>query len=364
MNKKYLLLLFFSAFFSCKQKQETYTVNEQTINEAVYASGEIEPAEFYEVLSAVPYRILKAFVQQGDKVAKGQLLAVLGNPSDEDELASVNQTLAIAQENSGKNSAQLKGMKTQINAAKNKLDVSQNDADRYTKLAKPGAVSGKEAEQYRLTAENAQSEYENLQQQYNALKNELETSLLVSQQAKSQVLQRLQDKHLLSPANGFVLSENYKEGEMLPANEALFTVGNNKNYILKLLVDERDISKIKQGQKVVFETDAYPDKQFEATIFILNPVVQNKTKSVEVRAKVAASESFYPKASVEANIIIRSNAKSIAIPADYLVGKDSVYLRKDKKTAEKIKIVRGIQNNNWIEITGGLKTGDVIEKGK
>lgn len=363
MNSKYVIIMLSVLVFSCQQRNEGYTVKEQLINEGVYASGQVEPGEFYEVKAVEQDRILHMYVQQGEQVHKGQLLAVLGTPSDEAELASINKAIALAKQNTGSQSAQLKGMAVRINAAKEKYDADATNAERYARLAKTGAVSRKDAEQYRLAAEGSLYEYQNLQQQYKALKNELETSLLGSEQQKSRVLQSLQRKRLLSPVNGFVLNRNFKEGEMLQGGDVLYSIGNNSHYILRLWVDERDISKITPGQDVVFETDASQGQQFHAEVVSVNPVIQNQTRSFEVKAKVTEAGTFYPKSSVEANIVIRAQISGLAVPAGYLVGKDSVNLRKNGKTI-KTRILRGVQNDDWIEIKGGLKAGDIIEKEK
>jgi len=364
MKYNSVLLIGLVFFLSCKDKKETYTVKEQTINEAVYASGEIEPEEFYEITAPASDRILKTYVTEGDTVKKGQLLAALGTAADAAALKTAEQQIAIAGQNSGSNSSQLNAIAIQIKAAQAKYAVDSLNASRYNRLAATGAVSKKEADQHNLEAQSSLAEYRNLQAGYNSRKSDLNTDLLTSKQQKDQLLRAIESKRLVSPVNGIVLTKNFKEGEMLPASKALYAIGTRNNYILKLIVDERDINKIQTGQKVVFETDAYQGKEFEATIATIKPVSQSETRSFAVEAVVKSLGMFYPKSSVEANIMIRSNIKAIAIPADYLVGKDSVMVQNGKKESTRIKIDRGTQSDNWIEITKGLKPGDVIEKKK
>ena len=364
MKRNGILLIGLILLFSCSKKKETYTVKEQTINEAVYASGEIEPMEFYEITTPSADRILKTYVSEGDTVKKQQLLATFGTEADARALNTVEQQIAIANQNSGSNSSQLNAIVIQIKAAREKYTADSLNASRYIRLAATGAVSKKEAEQHSLDAQSSLAEYRNLEAGYNSRKSDLNIELLTSRQQKDRILQTIESKRLVSPVNGIVLTKNFKEGELLPASKALYAIGTHNNYILKLIVDERDINKIQSGQKVVFETDAYQGKQFEATISAIKPVSQNETRSFEVDAVVKPAGTFYPKSSVEANIMIRSTTKAIAIPAEYLVGKDSVIVQNGKKESAQIKIQRGTQSNNWIEITRGLKPGDVIEKKK
>jgi multidrug efflux pump subunit AcrA (membrane-fusion protein) len=140
-------------------------------------------------------------------------------------------------------------------------------------------------------------------------------------------------------------------------------IGSPDRYKLELLVDERDIGKIRPGQKVFFETDAFKGEQFEAVITGIDPVLQRKTRSFKVEASVAeSSRSFYPQSSVEANIMIREKATALMIPSDYLLKGDSVLFQSVKGEVMKIKVSAGIWNDDCIEITGGLKAGDMILK--
>lgn len=150
------------------------------------------------------------------------------------------------------------------------------------------------------------------------------------------------------------------EGELAKPDEPILMVGSAGKFKLELLVDERDINKVKLGQKVYFETDAFAEKQFEGEVVKIVPVLQRETRSFKIEARVLDNESFYPQSSVEANIMIRENARVMVVPTEYLLEGDSVYLQSDKE--QKVKIIPGTRNGGFIEVKDGVKAGDTITK--
>lgn len=350
------------AITSCKDKAETYTVKEQSLNEAVYASGEIMPAE-YHFLKSGSTDLLKIMVKEGDLVTQGQVLAILGTQSENNQLEILNRQVELASQNAGSNSATLQELDSKIELAQQKYEQDQLNANRYTELSKDKAVSEKDAEQTRLQAKTSLAEYRNLEQQYKAQKNELSANLLNARQQLELLNQSREGKVLTSPVNGKVFRVNFEEGELVQSGQPVLMVGIENDFKLELLVDERDISKIKSGQRVFFETDAYEGKQFEARISKITPVLQKVNRSFMVEAEVVSKEVFYPQSSVEANIVIQSNTQALVIPSEYLLLGDSVAVQKDNGF-QKTKVVTSIKDGNWVALQSGLKAGDIIAKDK
>lgn len=71
------------------------------------------------------------------------------------------------------------------------------------------------------------------------------------------------------------MQQRKKSGESVNPDDVILLIGTKNAFKLDLLVDERDIQKIKTGQQVFFETDVYPDKHFSATISRISPLLQN-----------------------------------------------------------------------------------------
>ncbi len=347
---------------SCNDTSETYTVTEQTFNEAIYSSGELCPEEYHIIKSGFPDRILEIPVKEGDIVRKGAVLLVLGTPADNNRLSVLNSQVALAKENMQDNSATLTALQQKITLAKQQYEYDVRNANRYKKLLQIQAVSQKDAEQAALSAETSLSDYKNLQQQYIAQKNELTNRLLDAEKQLTEARRAQEEKILTSRIAGKVYNINFKTGELIGADAPIMLIGSPHRYKLELLVDERDINKIKLGQKVFFETDAFKGEQFEAVITKIDPVLQKETRNFKVEARVECTRNFYPQSSVEAHIIIREKATALLIPSDYLLKGDSVLFQSAKGDVSKIKVSTGSRNDDCIEIANGLTAGDIIHK--
>lgn len=346
---------------ACKDKTPVYTVQRRTLNEAVYASGEIMPGAYYFLKSNSTDLLLQMKVKEGDAVTRNQVLAVLGTPSEQIQADILQRQVALAGHNANDGSAALNELQERIEQAKQQYEADAINAARYTDLAKDKAVSEKEAEQARLQAAGSLRTYKALQQQYLAQKNTLADKLLQTREQLAANNQVREGKVLKSPVDGSVFKIYGKKGELVPLNSPVLMIGLPGTFKLELLVDERDIAKIRTGQKVYFETDVYAGKQFAATINKIIPVLQKESRSFQVEAAVLDSSTFYPQSSVEANIIIRENVPALMIPADYLLKGDSVYLQQGKEL-RRIHIGTHTKSGDWIEVTSGLQPGDIIAK--
>ncbi|WMJ73701.1 HlyD family efflux transporter periplasmic adaptor subunit [Cytophagaceae bacterium ABcell3] len=359
---KYIIILAVILLYSCGSKTQTYVVGEEALNEAVYASGEVMPAEYYFLRTSSADRILRSLVKEGDTIKQGDVISVIGTSSENKQLDILTRQVILAQQNVSENSAQLNELQGRIRLARQKYKQDSLSAERYKELAEERAVSQREYEQAKLQAEGSRTEYKNLQLQYKTQKIQLEDRLLNAEQQLAVLKQSREGKVLTTPINGIVYRLYLEEGELVQPHEPVAMVGLQNQYKLELLVDERDINRIRVGQKVYFETDAYANQHFEAKIKKIISVLQRETRSFAVEAEVLSKELFYPKSSVEANILIRENAKVLVIPNEYLFPGDSVAVKHTDGTITKQKVSTGITAKRMTEITQGLNKGEVIVK--
>lgn len=361
MNRYLLFAALSGALFACGAAEETYEVQERDFNEAVYASGQIMPAPYQFMEVSTPDKIMRILVEEGNVIDSGSVIAVLGTPSENRQVEILSRQLALAREMAGEQSAILDELRTRSRLARERYVQDSLNAIRYEELADERAVPQREAEQASLQAESSRTEYLSLQQQYESRRNELNRSVLQAEQQLAQLSQSREGKLLASPFNGKVFQLYHEEGNLVQPGEPVALVGGDEHSRLELLVDERDISKVKLGQKVYFQTEMHPNQQFEARISKIIPVLQRETRSFEVEADVLSQDELYPQSSVEANILIRENARVLVIPSDYLISSDSVLVKTGDETQKK-RIEAGARNGNWIEVRSGLKAGDVIAR--
>jgi multidrug efflux pump subunit AcrA (membrane-fusion protein) len=361
MKKHSVIIGLFTALNACSGSEETYEVREREFNEAVYASGQVMPAEYRFMEVNAAERIMKILVEEGDAIESGNIIAVLGTPSENRQLEILTSQVALARDMAGEESAVLDELQARTRLAQEKFRQDSLDAIRYQQLAEEKAVSQREAEKVQLEAESSRTEHHALQRQYESRRNELNRNVLNAEQQLAQLSQSREGKILESPINGKVFRIYHKEGSLAQPGEPVAMVGDADRYKLELLVDERDISRVKLGQTVYFQTEAHADKQFEARISKVVPVLQRESRSFEVEAEVVSAEELYPQSSVEANILIRNSPNALVIPADFLISDDSVGLRRGNNIRT-VKIGTGARDGSWVEVRSGLKAGDIIAK--
>ncbi|MCD7937627.1 MAG: HlyD family efflux transporter periplasmic adaptor subunit [Tannerellaceae bacterium] len=359
MKKIISILLLAVFFYSCKQTGEPHTVGEHIINEAVYASGEVYPTQYYFLKSPKTAPILRILVKEGEYVSAGDILVVMGSTDETKKIRLASGQVAIAKENANENSAILNEIQAKIDIAQQQYRQDKVSAERYQTLAATKAVSPQEVEDKLLTAEKSLAEVNALQQQYSSTLRRLNDQILISELQLAEVSGQYNDNVIRSNISGKVYSILKEQGETADSYTPILMVGVENTFKLELSIDERDISKITTGQKVYFESNTYPDRQFKATVFKIDPVMRKESRYFKVEAIINDSIFFYPQSSVEAAIIIREQSKSLMIPFDYLLKKDSVLL----PTANKAVAVKtGIRINNLIEIKTGIVAGDIILK--
>jgi multidrug resistance efflux pump len=335
-------------------------VEEHTINEAVYASGEVVPEKYHFLTPTKSTAILQILVNEGDFVTAGEILVITGNSDETEKIRLASDQVAIAKANTGDNSAILREIQNKIDIAGQQYQQDKTNAERYRELSITHAVSQKEAEDKWLVAERSLSELNALQEQYTATKNQLKNQVMTTELQLVNITHQYAENTIRSHISGRVYSILKQRGEVINSDTPVLMVGTENAFKLELSIDERDIDKIKIGQTVYLETNTYPDQHFEATITKIHPVMQKETRYFKVEASVSDTTVFYPQSSVEASIIIRGDVKVLMIPFDYLHNGDSVILQSSPENRI-IPVKTGVRINDMIEIKG-IEKGSIILK--
>ena len=146
---------------------------------------------------------------------------------------------------------------------------------------------------------------------------------------------------------------------MVNPQTALALIGDSEIFLLELQVDEYDIAKIKEGQRVLVSMDSYKGKVFEAKVSKIYPIMNEHSKSFSVEAVfVIQPPVLYPNLTVEANVIIQAKEKALLIPRNYLMDDSFVLIAKDKRK----KVITGLKDYRKVEIINGLTGNDIIYK--
>ena len=320
-------------------------VKTETLQNSVTATGTIEAVTSVTVGTQVSGIVNKLYVDYNSQVKKGQVIAELDKTNLLSELNTAKANLA---------------------SATSDLNYQAANMSRYQALYKKGLVSA--------------DEYENALLTYRQAKEQVASSKESVQKAQT----NLGYATITSPIDGTVISKSVEEGQTVAASFStpeLFTIARDlTNMQVVANVDEADIGGVKEGDRVTFTVDAYPDDTFEGTVkqVRLEATTTNNVVTYEVVIS-APNTDLKLKPGLTANVTIytqeRSGVLAVAnkalrfTPTKETVGKDmkivdckgknKVWTLSDKTlTAHPVTI--GQTDGVHTEIIKGIRKGQKI----
>jgi HlyD family secretion protein len=347
-----------TCLMACKSKKKEIQPQIKQLTEAVYASGTLVPENEYRVVSSTDGFLQQALVKEGDTVRKGQLMFALSNDNQQAQVAAasgvVTKTLPVAADNA----PAIKEIENRIAAAKIRLQNDELQYKRYKNLYDQNAISASNYEKFKLQYETTQRDVQSLEDQ---LQQQRLSSALQLQQANNQLVIARTSKSnglLKSYADGVVYDVYKQTGDLVAPNQPIALIGSGK-MIARLLVDEDDLGKIRQGQEVLVTMDAYSDKVFHARIQKIYPLLNKVEQSFRVDA---VFEDEMPVKlyglNIEANIVL-STAKTMVIPKKALLKDDSVLIKQDGRNI-KVKVKTGVADGEYVQVLAGLNNSSTL----
>ncbi len=343
----HLLLLQF-LFFSCNNKPETVSPQKTNISESVYASGFVKSEIQYDVHTKVNGVVAEIYVKEGTFVKKGSPIFRIDNTNS--KLNSENARLVAMANDYSVNQGKLKEAKNVIDISRKKMLSDSLALVRQQELWSANIGSQLELEQAELNYEQAKVNFKKAELTYEDINRQLK---LASDQSKNNLkMAEASENDLIirSEVDGYVYKINVSTGELATSASVLAVVGEGQ-FLIELNIDEFDIVKIRNGQKVLVRMDSYRDQVFEAQVYYIYPMMNERTRSFKVEAVFTTQpEILYPNLTIEGNIIIREKENALTIPTSYLLNDSSVLLENGKNKQVKI----GLRDYRLTEILGGI----------
>lgn len=269
--------------------------------EAVYATGTVESVRHAYVGSKVVGRVTDVPVREGEKVSKGQVLAVL----DAREVIS------------------------QLQEARAKLDLARSDLSRARRLFKGGHVSKAALDQAVSTSQAAESAVEG---------------------AKA----RLDEHFILAPFAGEVLRsvQQIKPGDMVGANQNLFLIGDPSELEINAEVDEEDIPRIRAGQTALIRADAFSGQALKGTVDRITPHGDPVARTYRVYISLPSDTPLLSGMTTEINIVVKERQDALLVPVSAVSGQGVWVVREGE--AHLADATLGTIGADMAEIKSGL----------
>jgi cobalt-zinc-cadmium efflux system membrane fusion protein len=305
------------------------TAKSTPMKDELTLSGEVSFDE-NKVVKVFPFtsgQVIEVKVSLGDKVTKGQTLAVI-------------------------RSADVAGSYTDLSATKSDLAINKRQLEQAEYLYKNGISS--------------ERDYTEAKENYNkavAANSKVRDQIAINGGGNTNASGSLVIK---APGSGYIVEKNISAGNFIrPDNSSsLFTISDMKDVWIWANVFETDIAKVKKGYDAKITTLAYPDKTFNGKIDEISSVLDPDNKVMKVRVALDNKDMLL-KPEMFTNVLIsnKEGSSSVAIPSSAVIFDSSknfvvVYNSKCDLQVRAVSVIKTVDDITYI--ASGLKPGDKV----
>ncbi|MCQ0112091.1 efflux RND transporter periplasmic adaptor subunit [Zhouia amylolytica] len=263
------------------------TLHNRNMSGYVEANGtlEVPPQNEASVTAVIGANVTDIEVIEGDEVKKGQVIAYLAHPN-------------------------IINIQTDYLNAFSDGEFLKKDYERQKKLYDAGVGSG-------MNYQKAEAAYLASKARINGLEAQLKILNINAAAVRNGNIQ--QKVGLRSPIEGFIQKVEVKTGQYVAPQTELFEVVNTHHVHADLMVFEKDVQKVKKGQKVRFQVQSLPDEELSAEIYSVGKTFEESPKAVHIHAEIENKKGhLIPGMYIQGRVEIDNN-RVIAIPTSGIV---------------------------------------------
>jgi RND family efflux transporter MFP subunit len=308
---------------------KVFKVLREKIAEKITYTGTLEAWIKINITPEVGGKIALIHVQEGDRVAKGQLLAELETQSIRLQLKQAEAGVAVAEA-------------SHTDALRNK--------ERMDRLIKESAVSEMQREKIQLAYDAAAAQLEQARAGLNLAQHALDVSMM------------------RAPFAGVVASKNAEVGDVI--NPMMGGFGGGAGGVLTLMdysrvkiavaVSSEDIGLIRKGQDAILRVGAFPGRDFRGTVRVVNLTADPQNKKFSVEAVFENPDAaLRPGTFGDVVFEVQSHDNALVVPQKAILENSYVFVVENGKAVKKA-VTLGLQNTTMVEILGGLAEGAAV----
>jgi len=412
-----VLLIIFAAVKARKKPKgeevEIEKVERRDIREVVSASGKIFPETEVKISSDVSGEIVELYVDEGDSVKAGQVLARIDPEAYASAVESASAGVSSSRSELARSKSGIDNARAQVEQIKSQVDNARRIHERNQKLRTEGVISAQDLEtsEANLTQleANLRSAEANLRSAQQGAKS-AEYNVASSQAGLKEIRTNLNRTTIIAPTAGIVSKLNVEKGERVVGTiqmtgTEMMRIANFNSMEVQVEVSENDILRVSLGDTADIEVDAYLDEKFKGIVTEIgsSAISTNVTQEMQLTSdqvtnfivKIRILPESYANlahqtmpfrpgmsASVDINTHTESNTIAIPIQAVTTREKDDVKEGEEVKkkssvdeeiqevvfvmnadTAMMVNVETGIQDNEYIQILSGLTEGQEVITG-
>ncbi len=380
----------------------TVPVEAQPLQVRITASGTVQPVQTVNLSPKSPGILAELFVQQGDRVTKGQIVARMENDDANAQLAQAQARVARAEarleqtragnrpEDIAQAEARVRQAQARVSEAESRLNLAQQKLGRNESLAAQGAISSDRLDEIRNEVDTAQSTVDQLQASLQEAQRGLELSRngsrpeeiaaaeadLAEARGNLQAAQvNRQDTFLYAPFSGIVTQKFADEGAFVtPTTSASEVTSATSTAVVAIAegleilaeVPEVDIQQLRVGQPVEVRADAFPNQAFRGKVRLIAPeaVVKQNVTSFQVRITLeTGQDKLLSGMNTDVTFLGEQMADAIVVPTVAIVtktGETGVLVPDSKNEPEFRAVTLGTSVGNQTQILTGLNPGERV----
>ncbi|MDX1479628.1 MAG: efflux RND transporter periplasmic adaptor subunit [Saprospiraceae bacterium] len=382
----------------------------RTIKETVSASGKVFPEKEVSISSDVSGEIVELFVEEGDSVQTGQILAKIDPEVYISAVERGEATLNNMKSNLAMQESSIQSSMAQIEQIQAQLNNAERMHERNKKLLDDGVISAQDFESSESNLEQLRANLKSAQAQLESSKKAAEAarySVKSSEASLKELKTNLNKTTIAAPTDGVVSMLPVEEGERVVGTiqmtgTEIMRIANFNSMEVQVEVSENDILRVSLGDTADIEVDAYLDETFQGIVTeiansaanaggINQPLTSDQVTNfiVKIRILPASYEHllertkgipFRPGMSASVDIYTETLTDVVSVPIQSVTTRDKdededkksskadedpleVVFLFEADTARMVEVVTGIQDNEYIEIKEGLEVGQQVVTG-
>jgi RND family efflux transporter MFP subunit len=304
---------------------KVFKVRRERITEKITYTGTLEALTKINITPEVGGKIARIHVQEGDRVAQGQLLAELETESIRLQLRQAEAGVAVAEA-------------SQADALRNK--------ERMDRLIKENAVSEMQREKVQLAYDAAAAQLEQARAGLNLARHALDVSIMKA------------------PFAGVVASKNAEVGDVInpmmggySGASGVLTLMDYSKIKIAVAISSEDIGRIRRGQEAVLRVGAIPGRDFRGAVRVVNLTADPLNKKFGVEVVIDNPDAaLRPGTFGDLVFEVQSHENALVVPQKAILENTYVFIVEGGKAVKK-NVAIGLQNTTMVEVLDGLAEG-------
>ncbi len=334
-----------------KEKIESVILSKES-QEKINLETEVIKEERYNSFIKIPAVVItdQNYEAQVGPIVAGRVKKVFANVGS---YVSAGQTLMLIE------GLEIGVLKADFLKAKTTLDFTEQEYNRQKSLSEQNAGSQK-------NLISSKAEYEKALAEFNSMDKKIHSIGLKDDDIlnDNDNLHSAGDLAIKSPIGGVIVERNVVVGQYVESSSIAFKILNTKSLLVDGQIYESDFNKLGSSKSVEFQTPSVPDEVFTCDITYKGQMIDEKTRTIKIRAKVNNPRNkLLPQ--MFGDLILKSSEsrKSLFVPSS-AIHKDNeqsfIFIQENDSTFKMIEVKTGVEFDEKVEIVSGLKENDRI----